>query len=774
MKKQKQNWYQKLLTKFGYHKDSDVNLSPLTEFDLPASPSKKASDYLEALKGWVYGCVKARSDDVSQINLRLFRVKNRKGGDVEEIVDHDVLSLLHTVNPWQTFDNLIEATQTYLDLAGEAFWLLMKNKSGNKVLQIWALRPDWFEVMTDKKLFVKGYKYRVAGAEPITFEPDEIIHFKNFNPTNPYRGLSVVGAVALAVDSEQFAERYNRKFFENSAMPSIVLSTEQSLQPEQIKRIKAEWNNTYGGISKAHKTTVMSGGIEAKPFSVSQKDMEFLEGQKYSRDKILAIFKVPKTVLGMTEDVTVSNAEATDLIFAKRTVKPAMRKIVNHLNEFLIPKMGIKEDIFFTFDDPTPENREQVLKSYDTLFRLGSLTGNEIRDAEGLENIEGLDKFYVPINMMPVTGDKEDDKIPVKGKKSKLKVKIPPLQLRKKIARDIADEVTHKVIARIAKGYDKQKEDEIPPAKYTNEQKETYWKAFVQKTINFEALFKKSLIQLFNRQLKATLERLDNTKSVSKISQSDIDKVLFNLSTENKVAVELLVPILREYFEQQGQDSLDFVGSVEVFDMGDKAVKDYFKTRALKGVKKVNSVTKKALRSILVDAVDEGLGIEPTARNIKKLFGEAKKVRAVRIARTEILRAGNRASLEAFKQSRVVLAKEWFTALDERVCQWCNPMQGKRKALDNTFFNQGESLLGNKGGLLRLNFEEIGEPPLHPQCRCVLLPVTIGTNAILPIKDKGIDEEPIREAIKMKLEGEFDEKVDKEVDKKLVEIADEL
>jgi hypothetical protein len=41
----------------------------------------------------------------------------------------------------------------------------------------------------------------------------------------------------------------------------------------------------------------------------------------------------------------------------------------------------------------------------------------------------------------------------------------------------------------------------------------------------------------------------------------------------------------------------------------------------------------------------------------------------------------NIASEEAWRQSEVVEAKEWFTAKDERVCEFCGPMNGKTVGL---------------------------------------------------------------------------------------------
>jgi hypothetical protein len=60
--------------------------------------------------------------------------------------------------------------------------------------------------------------------------------------------------------------------------------------------------------------------------------MQFAESRKDLRDEILAIFRVPKPVLGIFEDINLASAQVADLVFAKYTVKPKMRFFVDKLS----------------------------------------------------------------------------------------------------------------------------------------------------------------------------------------------------------------------------------------------------------------------------------------------------------------------------------------------------------------------------------------------------------------------------------------------------------
>ena len=721
---------------FGYIKQVRVSGSGGIIGSPYANAPRKQKDYLAAYKRWVYACVKARAQDVSMLKLHLYRRKN-SDGEVEEVDEHEVLSLLRSVNPWTTYQQLIEYTQTFKDLAGEAFWYLVRGNGKDPVgpiTQIWLLRPDWMTIETDATKFITGYIYRPAGGDEIKIPVKDVIHFKEFNPLDTYRGMSAIAAAAEAIDSEDFAARYKRAFFQNSAVPSVVLQTEQKLDEAIIKRMREQWYAEYGGPDKAHKIAILEGGLEINPFTVKNSDMELLEGMKADRDTILAIFQTPKTVLGMTEDVTVSNAEATDYIFQKRVVKPLMRKLVDVMNEFLLINYG--DDLFFDFEDPVPENVTAKLEKIKTAFSVGAMTPNEVRVQMGMDEVEGLDNFYLPFSVSPITGEIPEGQ-PEEGEQKAIAYKIKPRMpdaphktIRRKIKDDLTKAITGKVAPLVLEAHRKilekneieREDDKLGKSQWSDERQENHWKAMVTKAINWEGRYKKAVKDILERQERETITRLHATQKA--LSPSDVGKILFELETENKISASLILPLVRSLMEDVGNDALDEVGLPEkLFDSNTEAVKQFLNSGSLKGVKAMNKFTKAQVRKVLAAAISEGTSIADTARSIRKVFADATVIRSERIARTETLKATNRATVEAYKQSNVVVSKQWYTAVDERVCQWCGPLHGKTKALDNPYFQEGETFIGKEGGALDLSFDEIGTPPLHPNCRCTIVPI---------------------------------------------------
>lgn len=197
---------------------------------------------------------------------------------------------------------------------------------------------------------------------------------------------------------------------------------------------------------------------------------------------------------------------------------------------------------------------------------------------------------------------------------------------------------------------------------------------------------------------------------------------LFDLDDEIKRLAALFMPILGDEINEAATEAMLLV-TAQSFDNTDPAISRFIQRRSEKVSKGVNEETDKQLRNELVQGIGAGESIEELRARIEKVYGAAAGYRSERIARTETIRAENFASQEAWRQSGEVESKEWFTAADERVCEFCGPMDGKVVKLSTRYFKKGEKVTGRDGGTLKLDFESIQGPPLHSNCRCTLLPV---------------------------------------------------
>jgi hypothetical protein len=68
---------------------------------------------------------------------------------------------------------------------------------------------------------------------------------------------------------------------------------------------------------------------------------------------------------------------------------------------------------------------------------------------------------------------------------------------------------------------------------------------------------------------------------------------------------------------------------------------------------------------------------------------------------------------------------KWYTAEDDQVCEWCEPMDGTVIDINDNFFDQGDTATGTDGATMALDYDNVGSPPLHVNCRCYTQPEDI-------------------------------------------------
>ena len=668
---------------------------------------------LENNKNWVYACVKARAEAVGNIQLKMFEKK--KDGNVVESPEHELLDLLAAVNPFMTQFELFEATESHLDLCGNSFWYLdgVKNENG-KPTAIYPLNPKYVEIKKGAlPKFIEYYKYTVGVTTKI-FQPYEILHFRDFNPDDPHDGMGILESISSWVETDNYATEYNRQFFLQAARPDSILTHEASLSEEQKKFLQISFEESYKGLKNAHKTLLLPKGVDWKQAGWNQKEMDFVEMQRMTRDKILAAFRVPKTALGLTDDVNRANAEATNYVFALRVIKPRMERIVGYLNEFLVPRFG--ENVFLDFVDPVPENRELEIIEYEKALGAQAYASvNEIRDKEGIPPIDGGDSVMVSAMLMPLGK-------PIKAAKSKPNIKSQAkpsvrfsrnLKKRKEIGELIAKEAMSIVRESAKKILDKLNE----------ERWEILWKAFVARVTPYEKTLA-GKIKSFNKdQKEKVIKKLEGKIKAVKAPEDFGD--LFNGDEEVSILIDGITPILRELYQKEGKETLDLIGMGEAFEASLERARKSLDAAISLMSESYNETTLDLLKEKLKEGLQNGESLPELTNRIRDVYEFSDQVRAERVARTEAFRVANSATKEAWRQSGVVKTLKWYTAADERVCEFCDPMNGKTVGIEEDWFKKGDEMTGKEGGSLPIDYADVGNPPLHANCRCYIRPEEI-------------------------------------------------
>ena len=618
--------------------------------------------------GWVFACVSRISSAIAETKWRLYT----KGDENKrtEITDHPVLELFDFVNKFHTGLEMMEQTQTFIDLTGEAFWLVIKDKLGQPA-EIWVMNPNKVSVVPDRKLYIKGYIYK-NGNEEIPLSTEDIVHIKLPNPKNPFRGQSPLGAVSSDIEAEKYSSQYNRTFFQNSAEPSGVIQFEGTLTDSQYERLRYQWNNQYQGTSNAHKVAILEGGASWQGNMITQRDMQFRDLRVMNRDTIMGVYGMPKHILGIAEDVNRANAEASEYTFARWVLKPRLERIKAKLNEQFIPMYNDK-NLVLDYDSPIPADKITNLSIADQGFKSGYVSRNEARMKVGLEPIADGDVFMEPLS-------------------------------------SVANLMGQRQVKNLNVIQDKD---------------ETRWKAFIEHQNPLENEFIKTLQTYFKNQQEEVVARvLANT-----FKEEDI----FEENNWNEKLFLLLQPLFKKAVLQGAEDTKKEIedrvnngtrsatkqpyvqSKLYSFDLDDDSadINAYVNDLGLKKSKNINKVTGKLIQKSLSNSKVEGIPVTDTAKKISNLTGFSKE-RAGKIARTETVGALNYGSLQSSKQSEIVKSKQWLAAIDEVTRDTHIEANGQVVPLDAEFRVGSDSMLTPCTG---------SDPAENVNCRCTILEV---------------------------------------------------
>lgn len=164
-------------------------------------------------------------------------------------------------------------------------------------------------------------------------------------------------------------------------------------------------------------------------------------------------------------------------------------------------------------------------------------------------------------------------------------------------------------------------------------------------------------------------------------------------------------------------------------------------SRAARGV---NQTTAVKVAEILGDGIQNGETTSQLTRRVRDWAAEqgdaarGTRARAETIARTEAARAASDATQQAWSSSGLVQGKKWLLAPDP--CEFCEAAAdlygSEGVGLKDSFFALGSELKGADGGTMRLDYQAVDGPPLHPRCRCAMVPVLI--DDYQPIVDEAL------------------------------------
>lgn len=199
---------------------------------------------------------------------------------------------------------------------------------------------------------------------------------------------------------------------------------------------------------------------------------------------------------------------------------------------------------------------------------------------------------------------------------------------------------------------------------------------------------------------------------------------------ESERLLEILRPIVGTAMESGAAAAVERLAALAEFDVDvNPAVSEALSARMAQIVRDVNGTTQARVVAAVRDGMSAGESVSQIASRIREV-SDASRWRAESIARTESAMAYGEGQREAWKASGLVRGMKWVLAPD--ACEFCEAVAARfaegadgMLSLTSPALRVGDTVTGTAGGVLRIDYRDVYQPPLHVNCRCATLSVQV-------------------------------------------------
>ena len=384
------------------------------------SPPQYAGD-MYLLHAWVNIAVNILIRNIARAD---FTVK-REGNDISY---GPIFDLFHRPNPALSRFDLWKETAAWWFLEGEAFWWFGPDYAGGVPREIYILDPRKMRhegelrggIEFDFRNTSRRWFYH-CGAELIPILSDELIHFREWNPWNPARGVNPLVSLALELEQDYYANKANSQLLKNNAIPQGILKTEQTLRPEEADQLERRWESKYGAVRAGRRIAVLGKGTNFEALSFTPEVVKLFELKRWNLYTILAKYGIPPRVANISDKQAALSGKDTaeqHSAFWKYTLIPILRQFEQILESQFFIRLGIQErGVFDLWDIPELQESEDAQSRRDIAeINAGLKTINDVLKERGKEPKPWGDVWYRPKNMV-ATKKEERKEISDEGRK---------------------------------------------------------------------------------------------------------------------------------------------------------------------------------------------------------------------------------------------------------------------------------------------------------------------------------------------------------------------
>lgn len=292
---------------------------------------------------------------------------------------HPLEQLLMKPNPTQSGFEFWEATFAWRAVTGNAYWWLNTMDEASEPAEAFIIPANQIEPIPDGNMGVAGYSYDPGDGQREFLEAWEVLHFKTWNPASRYVGLSAIQAINIDGQADILGQRFTAGFYgKDNAKMGGVLAFADNIDDGPWERMQADVGEKHGGTKNKRILMLRNagpGGVQWITTQLSQRDMQYLEQRRFTKEEIFEIF-APGLSSVLAINATEANSTAGKDTFQSMAVYPQHRAIAETIRSQLLPRYA-GDDLDCAFEDVRRVDTEVELKQQEAYERSHDI--NEVR-----------------------------------------------------------------------------------------------------------------------------------------------------------------------------------------------------------------------------------------------------------------------------------------------------------------------------------------------------------------------------------------------------------
>lgn len=343
----------------------------------------------------VSGAVDYISSMIASMPVKLYKVKD---GKVEEVEKDTRVSMLNgdtkdTLDGYQLKKAMVEDY-----LLGKGGYCYIK-KARNEVTGLYYVEDKYIEIWKTYEPLYKTYKILVMGAE---YKPYDFIKLLR-NTKDGASGIGLTQEISKELETAYQTLLYQLGMVKSGGNKKGFLKAQKRLGQDEIDVLKRAWRNMYQ--NNTDNVVVLNNGLEFQEASNTSVEMQLNESKRTLTDEINSLFHI---------------SDDFDMTF-KLAIYPIVKAFETALNRDLLLEKE-KKNHFFEFDvkEILRASLKERYESYKLAKETGFMTINEIRRAENLNWIEGMDVINVGLGAVLYNTDSHEFFTPNTGETTAL------------------------------------------------------------------------------------------------------------------------------------------------------------------------------------------------------------------------------------------------------------------------------------------------------------------------------------------------------------------